>query len=197
MTLLEILVATVLLALLAGVAYGSYTVTARWYQRCQSGFSSYLTHLKLARVLRRLIVAASPATQKNPKANFQGERTRLVFTTHAAGGELPKGYRTAVVEIRHDREEGLVAGTTPYYHLTDKVDRDQTRKLVFPGVRELSFSYLDGREWVSQFDAAKKGKLPGRVRVSLTLGGEGETTLAETMELAVPCSGLVPIVVGP
>lgn len=189
--------ATALLTLLLGVVYGAYTQSARSVSRCQEGFAPVREGLKVQRVLDRILAAASASRQPNSKAIFTGDDRRLKFTTFNRQGRSGAGCPLGYVEISHERANGLIIVTHPTKFLYDRLEKDPEDRLEFPGVSSLEFKYWDDTDWIREWEATKKGKLPTRVRVLLRLAAApGGQPLKWIVEVPVPTVSELPLTSG-
>lgn len=197
-TLLEMLLAVLLFTLLLSLVYGSYVYAARTITRCQEGYAPFRDGLRLQKMVSRMLASASGAKQRNAKATFEGDETRISFTTLNRQGYDPEHpWPLAYVRVTGVRDEGLTILTHPTWFLSDKEDASSGEKTQFPTVRSVKFEYLDGKDWVREWDAAKKGKLPRAVRLELKLGGEKTAELAWLFQVSLPVQPDLPIVGAP
>jgi prepilin-type N-terminal cleavage/methylation domain-containing protein len=196
-TLIELLIAVVLFTLMMTVTYGSYGFAARTIARCQEGFAPFRDALKVQKVLQRVIASASASKQRNPKAVFEGEERRLSFTTlNRQGYDADHPWPMAYVRIAHDRDEGLTVISHATWFLYDKDDPTKGATMRFPAVKGLKLEYLDGKDWVREWDASKKGKLPGRVKLELSMDGPGVNTVPWVFQVPLVIQSELPIVGG-
>ena len=197
-TLLEVLLATTLLSILLWVLYDAYVSSSRIVARCQRGFAPVREGLKVQRILSRTLSSASAAKQRNTKAIFTGEESRLALTTlNRQGYDPDRPSRLAYVRLSHDADEGLKILTHPTYFLTDKEDATKGTTVRFAMVRKLRFRYWDGSDWIREWEATKKGKLPTRVKVEITLEGEDSGPIPWSFDAMLPIQSDVPITGGP
>jgi hypothetical protein len=149
-------------------------------------------------VLRRVLASASSSRQKNIKAIFNGEESRLVFTTlNRQGLSAEQPCPVAYVRITQDSTDGLTVLYHPTYFLLDKDDPANGQRVKFPTVTALKMEYAEKNDWVRDWDATKKGKLPTRVKIKLTLQGQGTAPLDWQMVIPVPIQSDVPITAAP
>lgn len=196
-TLIEVLIALLLFTLLMTVTYGTYGFAARTIARCQEGYAPFREAIKVQKVLARVLASASATKQKNPKAVFEGEERRLSFTTLNRQGFDPEHpWPLAYVRIAHDRDDGLSIVSHATWFLHDKDDATKGSTLRFPSVRSLKLEYLDGKDWVREWDASKKGKLPGRVKIELKMDGPGVSTVPWVFQVPLVIQSELPIVGG-
>jgi prepilin-type N-terminal cleavage/methylation domain-containing protein len=195
-TLLELLLALGLFTLFAGVLYGSYLSASRTIARCQVGYEPFRETMMVRTVVSRMLASASASRQKNPKATFAGDEARLSFTSLNRQGYDP-GWPCpiAFVRIAHDRDEGLSVETHPTYFLDDRQQESTWRRRFFRRVRSLKIRYADATgDWLREWEATKKGKLPARVKLEMELAGEASSSpLPFAFEVALPIQSDLPI----
>jgi prepilin-type N-terminal cleavage/methylation domain-containing protein len=193
-TLLEMLFATILFCLLVSLVYGSYIYCARTITRCQEGYAPFRDGLRLQKLISRMLASASSAKQRNVKATFEGDETRLSFTTLNRQGFDPEHpWPLAYVKISGDRESGLSVLTHPTWFLLDKDKPENGQTTTFPTAKGLKVEYQDGRDWIHEWDVAKKGKLPRAVRFEVKLS-EGASELTWSFEVPLVVQPDLPIV---
>lgn len=196
-TLVEMLLAMLLFSVLMSLVYGSYVYSARTIARCQDGYEPYRDSLKLQKILTRVLASASGAKQRNAKATFEGDETRISFTSLNRQGFDPEHpWPLAYVRVTGVRDEGLTILSHPTWWLSDKEDVESGTKWTFPTVREVKFEYQDGRDWLREWDAAKKGKLPRGVRMALKLQGPKSPELSLSIQVPLHAQPDLPIVGG-
>lgn len=196
-TILEMLFALVLFAIMMSACYGCFIYAARTISRCQEGFAPFREGIKVQKVLQRMLASASATKQRNPKATFEGEAARLSFTTlNRQGFDPAHPWPLAYVRIAHDRDEGLSIISHPTWFLLDKDDPTNGTKFVFPSVRSLKLEYRDGKDFARDWDATKKGKLPGAVRVHVEIEGPNKKPLVWTFLVPLPIQAELPVVSG-
>ena len=188
------LFAVALFALLMSLIYGSYIYSARTITRCQNGYEPFRDGLRLQKLLSRMIGSASGSKQRNAKATFDGDESKLSFTTLNRQGYDPEhAWPIAFCRVTVD-DDGMTVITHPTWWLLDKGDPSEGTKQVFSSVKSVKFEYLDGKDWVREWDAGKKGKLPRGVKLELKLGGDKQAELGWTFQVALPARADLPIV---
>jgi len=196
-TLLEILIAVVLLGILAGALYGSYFGVVRARERAAAGMESRRELGATLDLIRREV--SSTMFNRNDKRlrfivedrdSFGAPSSTLELTTLSPLADLSRG------------ESGIV---TVGYRMTEKDSKRtltrQERDMVFSGSdvtaafpqMERISSFLvecyDGSKWVRSWDSAINGALPKAVKVTVQVEEEGRPV--EFSTLATPrISGL-------
>ena len=180
-TLLEVLIAVVLLGILSAALYGSYFGVIRARDRASSGMESRRELGATLDLIRREVSSAlfNRSDKRlrfvvEDRDNFGSPSSTLELTTLAP----PAGQSRS--------ESGIVAVT---YRLTEKdKKRSLTRQerdlfseegtiLSYPQMEQIS-SFLvechDGSKWVKSWDTAINGVLPKIVRVTVQVEEEGK-----------------------
>jgi general secretion pathway protein J len=182
-TLLEILIAVVLLGILSTALYGSYFTVIRTRDRASSGMEARRELGATLDLLRREIASARfIRTDKQlhfiveDRDNFGVPSSTLDLTTIAP----PSGYQRA--------ESGIVS---VQYRLAEKktvrVLERQERDLVFISAADVVTYYpqmeqiksflvecYDGSKWVKSWDTAINGTLPKSVRITIQIEEDGK-----------------------
>ncbi|MDO9309009.1 MAG: GspJ family type II secretion system protein [Deltaproteobacteria bacterium] len=198
-TLLEILIAVVLLGILAGALYGSYFGVVRARERAAAGMESRRELGATLDLIRREVSSAMFNSKDKHKRlrfivedrdSFGAPSSTLELTTLSPLADLSRG------------ESGIV---TVGYRMTEKDSKRtltrQERDMVFSGSdvtaafpqMERISSFLvecyDGSKWVRSWDSAINGALPKAVKVTVQVEEEGRPV--EFSMLATPrISGL-------
>ncbi|HEY6838180.1 MAG TPA: type II secretion system protein GspJ [Geobacteraceae bacterium] len=194
-TLLELLVAIALLALLTAALYGTYFSLMSGRDRADAVAEASRELRTTVDTLRREIAAAcykSPADPAKPRYFFVVEdrdffgkpASTLTMTTFAppASGAFPSSDQMAVA-YRPVAKDKVMALTRQ----AKVLDFDVKQPLVYPQMEELE-SFLvecyDGSKWVRSWDARLNNGLPKQVRVTVTVR-EGDKSMA-FVALATP-----------
>lgn len=190
-TLLEVLIAVVLLGILTAALYGSYFGVIQARDRASSGMESRRELGATLDLIRREVSSALPVRADDKRLrfvvedrdNFGAPSSTLEMTTLAPPGQSRS-------------ESGIVAVT---YRM---VEKDKKRTLTrlerdlfsedgttspYPQMEQIS-SFLvecyDGSKWVKSWDSAINGTLPRSVRVTVQVEEEGKQV--EFTMLSVP-----------
>lgn len=180
-TLLEVLIAVVLLGILAAALYGSYFGVLRARERASAGMESRRELGATLDLIRREIssVLYDRSVKRlrfvvEDRDNFGAQSSTLELTTLAP----PSGQSRS--------ESGVVAVT---YRMAEKDKKRiltrQERDLVseesvipaYPQMEQISLFLVecyDGSKWVKSWDTAINGGLPKSVRVTVEVEEEGK-----------------------
>ena len=182
-TLLEILIAVVLMGILAGALYGSYFAVVRARDRASAGMEERRELGATLDLLRREIAAAPLYRQEDNKGlrfvvedrdNFGKPASTLELTTLAPPAS----------QVR--RESGI---SNVQYRLVEKdkqfiltrkeqdVFNESESVAAYPQMERISGFLVecsnDGSKWVKSWDASLNGGLPKMVRITVQFEEEG------------------------
>ncbi len=195
-TLLEVLIAVVLLGILSAALYGSYLGVLRARERASSGMESRRELGATLDLIRREVSSAM--------FNRSDKRLRFVVEDRDNFGVPSSTFdMTTLAPPGGDRrsESGVVAVT---YRMAEKnkiftltrQERDlfseETIILAYPQMEQISAFLVecyDGSKWVKSWDTAINGALPKSVRVTVQVEEEGKP-LEFTMLSTPRVSGL-------
>jgi general secretion pathway protein J len=192
-TLLEMLLAISIFAMIATVIFSSFNIGIRSWQRGGRDVDFYQRMRATGEVLQRQISSAFPYRitpgELDTSANFLaffGEPNSLKFVTYANMHKRTGGL--SLVELWAEENQGLLLAEAPALatdHATlDAIDlRDPERRVsVSPDVTGISFRYFDQKtdrdegEWVETWDPRHAGtRLPRFVEISLTFVDQRQT----------------------
>lgn len=180
-TLLEILIALILLAILTAALYGSYFGVIRARDRASAGMESRRELGATLDLIRREVSSArfNRADKRlrfvvEDRDNFGAQSSTLELTTLASPS------------LQNRRESGVVAVT---YKMAEKdkkrfltrQERDlfseETAVHAYPQMEQISVFLVecyDGSKWVKSWDTAINGVLPKGVRVTVRVDEEGK-----------------------
>lgn len=193
-TLLEVLIATALLALFLTILYRVFFTTLKAEDRVTKDLDLYLD-------IRRTFDAISMEVQsaffseKHLKTFFVGERrdslgrttSSLSFTTLTypiLQEGIPGSDMVAVSYSVEEKDGGLtlLKGVwNPYLESGDK--ESQLRIPLVEGIEGFEVEFYNGREWAKAWDATLERRLPFAVRVTLTFKEGGEERGVSTIAL--------------
>ncbi|MDD2580391.1 MAG: GspJ family type II secretion system protein [Desulfuromonadaceae bacterium] len=184
-TLLEVLIAVILLGILSTALYGSYFSVMRARDRASSGMESRRELGATLDLIRREVSSAqfNPTDKLHPlkfvvedRDNFGTQSSTLELTTLAPPA------------VQNFSESGIVVVT---YRIAEKdkkltltrQERDlfseDSASRAYPQMEQIS-SFLvecyDGSKWVKSWDTAINNKLPASVRVTIQVEEEGKTS---------------------
>ncbi|WP_435103496.1 prepilin-type N-terminal cleavage/methylation domain-containing protein [Arhodomonas sp. AD133] len=181
-TLMEALIALVLLALLFAVLLPALQIAGRSWGAAEQRIEQASAAGQASRVLERLIDEARPlqwtTSSEADGFGFRGESERLTFITalpaYRGGGGLQ------VVELgigKADGEAGLILTWWPY-HPEVPLEADEERRhpeLVLSGANGIAFTYHGSRqpgEDAAWHDQWERPELPGMVRMQVFRGDD-------------------------
>ncbi len=176
-TLLELMVALTLVALLAAILYGAFYLGHRATEKMEPQLAKNQTLRSIRDLLGGYIRSAYPyrTTPQQPFVLFSGERDQLTFVSTLSMGMGGRGLSKISFYWKQSVDEGSI------FVLEEELPvwgTGQRRAFVlWTGVEELNFEYLDSRSreesWVSSWDGERQTILPRAVRVGLKdQGGE-------------------------
>lgn len=191
-TLLEVLIAVVLLGILSGALYGSYFGVVRARERAAAGMESRRELGATLDLIRREV--SSAMYSRNDKRlrfvvedrdNFGAPSSTLELTTLAPPADSSRS-ESGIVTVRY-----LMAEKDKKRTLTR-----QERDLVFTGpavipaypqmerISAFLVECYDGSKWVKSWDTAINGTMPKSLRVTVQIEEEGRPV--EFSMLAIP-----------
>lgn len=195
-TLLEVLIAVVLLGILSAALYGSYFGVIRARERASDGVESRRELSATLDLIRREVASAmSGRSDKRlrfvveDRDNFGAPSSVLELTTltppslqiRADSGIVNVRYRMAEKDnkrtlTRQERDLFFESGTVPAYPQMERISA-------------FLVECYDGSKWVKSWDTAINGVLPRSVRVTVRVDEDGKP--AEYSILSAPrVSGL-------
>lgn len=195
-TLIEILVAVSVTALLLGTIYGIFTAVSNARQRVESDASGY----HLARVLTDRLAREIRGTywqQGHEGTVFAGEADAagngtLELSTTAAS---PLGRSAGgIARISYSLEEDLIEGERRWRLRRREAplfdpDFDRREGLrLSEAVEAFELRYYEGERWVERWDASNRGRLPQLVEIRLEIVA-GEKRLPFVTVVDIPLAG--------
>lgn len=180
-TLLEVLIAVVLLGILTAALYGSYFGVMRARDRASSGMESRRELGATLDLLRREVSSALfNRTDKRlhfiveDRDNFGSQSSTLELTTlmppasesRKESGISAVGYRMAEkngtrILTRQEQDLAAEAATVPAYPQMERISA-------------FTVECFDGSKWVKSWDTAINGALPKSVRITVQVEEEGK-----------------------
>lgn len=192
-TLLEILIAVVLLGILSAAVYGSYFTVLRARERASEGMEARRELGSTLDLIRRECAAATYKSGDKllrfvveDRDNFGKPASTLEFTTRIPrssqgrkeSGVIDVWYRMIdkdAQQILARREQDIFFTTVDTKDATDVTVKDA--KGYYPQMERIS-SFLvecyDGSKWVKSWDTALNGKLPQMVRITVQVEEAGK-----------------------
>jgi general secretion pathway protein J len=193
-TLMEVMIAVGVTALMAGVVTAAFTSGFRAKEEVESQAERYrMLRTAMSRMTREIgaaFVSDRYDTRRyrdsnDRPTNFIGERDKLLFTSlaHQRLYTDAKESDQMVVEyqVKRSPEKGarnrddLVRRVNPTFE--ERMDRGGTEDVLFEDAEKLEFDYWDSdkKDWVQEWDtrrSERKSILPTRVRITLTAKDE-------------------------
>lgn len=182
-TLIEMLVALMMIAMIVSMVYGSYAATSQSLQVYDNRLTcEQRAELALRLMARQIRCAYAPAEPNEAKpvaeaaheslpvflGNAQaglGEMLTLMTTAGLAGSPTAP-QRLAVTRYRYDRVNRtlLVCGDS-------EIDENAPLqwKLLLDNVERIDLTFYDGRQWLPQWDYEHTHKLPRAVKIEMTV----------------------------
>ena len=211
-TILEILVALSMLALILTAVYGSYTAATTAVVHCKPKSAlEQQARLFLERMTCELRCCfASRANearedsfdsrsgrevlQREEPPLFVGKdvspgQTFLQFVTSAVISRQPYNIGgLATVSYRLDRSgTALLRSERRYVDRFENDDSDYNWLVVFANVKSIMLDYFDGDKWEQQWDSDESMGLPNAVRISLVLDTEDTGPLSFISAAHITC----------
>lgn len=206
-TLMEVMIAVAITALMGGLIATSFTSSfrakeiiegeAERYRMLRAAMSRMSREIGAAFVSDRYDLKRYRDSYARP-TNFVGERDRLLFTSlaHERLYTDAKESDQMVVEysVKTSAERGangrrdLIRRENPV--LDERMDRGGTEDVLFEGVLRLEFNYWDSdkKDWVNEWDTRRperKSFLPTRVRITLYAKDENDREVRYTTQTRV------------
>lgn len=196
-TLLEVLIAVVLLGILSAALYGSYFGVIRARERASSGMESRRELGATLDLIRREVAAAMFKTDKSDKRlrfvvedrdNFGAQSSTLELTTLATRSGQDRS-ESGIVTVKYqlaekDKKHTLIRQEQDLFS-------EETAIPAYPQMEQIS-SFLvecyDGSKWVKSWDTEINFALPKGVRVTIQVEEDGKL-LPFTMLSAPRVSG--------
>lgn len=175
-TLLELVLAMILLSLLALVSYGTLNLCLKGARHGEAATVN-LQQLRVARqYLERSLGSAQPRLKsQGPWPYFEGEEQELNFLTpvplqaHQLGGI----YHMRVLAIPDEHGvNGLAVEEVKALVWQEEAGKIETRLFLLRGLASLRFTYVAGAQEFKTWHAERQKGMPDKVRVSLSLGDQ-------------------------
>ncbi len=202
-TLIEVLVATAILAIILGIVFGTFFYTVNNAEEREEHASlCQRASFILNNIGQTVASACVPFAGRYP--DMQEEKSVLrgtdavddgfdadslsTFTTNPRFGARARPGEIALVsyetephkdfegpELPLDKNNPLLLKCTVQPLLT-KSDDEQAGPQWVLGIRSLNIDYFDGSEWLAEWRYENQGTLPKAVKIELTLGDSNENT---------------------
>jgi len=213
-TILEILVALSMLALILTAVYGSYTAATTSVVRCKpKSILEQRARLFLQRITSELRCcyagrsneSSESLSKRRPgKEIVQQEEPPLFASKDVSSGQTFLQFVTSAVISRQNHNVGGLAivsyrldksGTTllrserRYVDRFENDDNDSNWLPVFANVKTIMFEYFKGKKWQQEWDSNDMPGLPQAVRISLVLETEDTGPLSFISTAHIACRG--------
>lgn len=180
-TLLEILVAMAILAVVSTLVYTSFSGSLKAIDRVGQEADVYRdARFVLSRMSEEISMAYWPGTQGSFAGVFAGQNARvggvamdtLQFTALSHFRILPDELSTDLTQITYSLERNpeterwsLLHHATP--HFLGLAGIPDERFVIGEGIHGLNLRYFDGTDWWDRWDTAEKNALPKVVEVEV------------------------------
>lgn len=193
MSLIEVMIAITILAMISTLVYSGFTTTARHKARIEAEIDrSHLISAALERMVREISMAyvsqqGNASNQNGVGAVLttfygkdQGTRDRLDFTAFAHQRLFRNAHESDQCEISyfvtdHPEEDRLVLARREQNRIDERPDRGGRVEILLDDVKGIDFEYLDPMtiEWSRSWDAigaaGQPNRLPMQVRIVLSI----------------------------
>ncbi|MFH1037079.1 MAG: prepilin-type N-terminal cleavage/methylation domain-containing protein [PVC group bacterium] len=202
-TVIEILIAVALGAVILATVYGAYHMVVKTTMNYSSVSDTYQTaRIVLDTLAKEISGAYQPLFAKKGKmflgvdewyAGLENDTLSMVTTTCIRGGEVETGHDTYEVSyyLGRGEDDGLLyMKMAPYFSLEEPFGEGE-EVVMAENVRSLDFKYFDGTEWVETWGGEEPSAgdeeapaLPYGVRITVSLGPPGEKAPARFSTVA-------------
>lgn len=183
-TLIEVLVAVALSAILLGALYGTFFTV---FNSGKSAEDSLDKHIEAGRLLDRITMDVHAAfyTANSPRTMFTGGQkglSSILSFTAFVNPPVRKGYPTDdLIGVSYFSEEGE-DGVRIFREVWNPYIGEKVKVEMLDGAGGFDISYYNGTDWVKAWDAVLEKGLPAAVKVTLRFkNGEKIGALARTM----------------
>ena len=175
-TLIELVLALSILAIMVTILFGGFRVGLRAWQRGEARAETLQHARSMTRFVEGALEGISPYQARLDKDGpvliaFKGESERISFVTVSppVPFQVPIAFTAITMSIAEGSEPGLAVRekAMPNYDPFEQV----APSLVDPTITAVRFRYLrpgDGASWEDSWDAADERMLPRAVEVTLT-----------------------------
>jgi len=209
-TLLEILIATIVGALVLLVINGTYFGALKLNNRTQTQVDEHLVLERALGLIRRdldglMLPAAATATL--PVGTFSGQfqdtptnsptqefsSTRISADLYTTSGEVNGWNPYSEVQVvayflapatDGSNSKNLVRAVTRNLLPVQTPETDE--QVLLTGVSTAEFDYYDGSQWDTTWDTTQTSELPSAIRVSVTFAQSNPNQVADPVQLVVP-----------
>jgi prepilin-type N-terminal cleavage/methylation domain-containing protein len=175
-TLIEVVLALTIFALMGAILYGALALGQKAVERTQVSFEKNQQLRAFADLMGSYVRSSHPyrATPQDPAIYYQGEEQQLSFVS--ASSLALGGRGMALVRVSWQEGERGDGALILSEELPVRIGEEggavgQRNSVVLrEGIKQLRFSYLDpqsdGEQWEERWDAAERKVLPRAVRLS-------------------------------
>ena len=188
-TLLEILLAIALSALLLVTVYSVYFSIARSIRATLETQELLETGRILLEMLKHDIrgISGSRFPLVGTVEEINGKPvTSLVFVTSTPASTNPFRWNKVGYTLIQDRQGQVIFVKKTAKKPSDNLDELGTVFEVSRLVNSFRVTFFDGTTWVDQWDSGSAGKLPKQVRISVELSDERKNVQTFTAEEGIP-----------
>ncbi len=173
-TLIEVMIAMTLLALMMAILYGAFFLGHRAAEKARARFDKSQTLRSVGEYLGTLIRSTYPyRSSGGGSVPFSGEKEQLSFVSAVSMGVEGRGVAKISLSWSGAGGDVTLVEETPVW-----AEGSGSSVTLWKGAEELTLEYLDSQEeeerWVTEWDGETKRSLPRAVRVSLRDNGGKE-----------------------
>ncbi|MEE9542338.1 MAG: prepilin-type N-terminal cleavage/methylation domain-containing protein [Thermodesulfobacteriota bacterium] len=189
-TLLELLVALTVLSIVISVVVEVFWLAQRSMEKGRDLMDIELRERIAFDLISKQLSSAFPFPLKEGASSFTGNARSIDFiTTLPMGLERRAGlfYVNYVLEESLDGELKTLKVYQRPFHTREPVDREDERNgfTVLAAIEGAAWGYYEDGQWSDEYEGIN-GKLPERVRLTLTYGRGGRKEKFETREIVIP-----------
>ncbi|MCJ7778193.1 MAG: prepilin-type N-terminal cleavage/methylation domain-containing protein [Sedimentisphaerales bacterium] len=189
-TLIEILAAVAIIAMIVSMVYGSFAATSRSIEACRTRMATFADAARLleqiaGQIRCAYIAPASLSSQKESKDNKNkpvyfsgglngpaGEILHIV-TTRTISAEVGLSEGLFDVTYHFDGSKGLLSiSQQAFTGASESVFEKRTWQELAKNVESVELAFFDGERWLSKWDFRDKAFLPSAVRINITFKDE-------------------------
>ncbi len=188
-TLIEMLLAIALSAILLVTVYSTYFSIARSIDATLGTQELLETGRILLEMLKRDIrgVGGSRFPLVSTIQEVDGKAvTNIVFVTSAPSSTNPFKWTKVGYVLTQDPQHQWVFVKKEVNNPNDDLDQLGRVFEISRLVSSFQLTFFDGTEWVDQWDSQSKGKLPKQVRITVEISDEKKNVQTFTAEEAIP-----------
>ena len=182
-TLIEVVLAITIFALMGGVLYGAFSLGHTAVEKSEKSFNRNQKTRSIGDLLATYIRSAYPYRESIQEQTifFDGERESLTFVSaysHAMGGRGMAKISIEKDEADNGRALVRLAETAPVRVGGDASEDGQRSSLVIlEGIRDFQLAYLDAEgdkeNWEERWDGKERPRLPRALRMTF-IDAEGK-----------------------